>query len=60
MSSTKTIRKSLYDHASDNQSSYSRFSQVTNKTNATAVPVKVATLLKPELKESPSKRKMSE
>lgn len=61
MSSSKTLRKSLYDNASDNHSSYSRFSQVTNRTNATAIPVKATALMKPsELIESPSKRKMSE
>jgi hypothetical protein len=51
-------KRSLYDYTSDNQSTYSRFSQGTNRTTATALPARAN--INPLKVTSPLKRKLSD
>ena len=53
-----TNKRSLYDYTSDNQSTYSRFSQGTNRTTATVLPARAN--LNPLKVASPLKRKLSD
>jgi hypothetical protein len=58
----KLSKKTIHDFGSDNQSSYSRFSQGTNRTTATAMPVQSlrSKHLNQDIKSSPSTRKLSD